>query len=703
MSTFHLDFETRSRADLKKVGAFRYANDPSTEILCVAIAKDDEGPRMWTSVKTSLSESALAYRLLREASEDPEAIIYAHNAMFEIAITDALWVKTFNLPRPQHHQWRCTAAMGRKAALPASLKKLAETLNLGEQKDHKGQALIRKFSIPQKKTSAFIEPENDPEAFKEFCEYCKQDVRVEQAIHQKLKDFELNGFSLKTFQLDIAINTRGFPVNLKALKVAEKLVNEETATLAEQFRQITGVEHTQNAKFLAWLKERGFKHNNLQAATMEEVLEEEDFDETTDLGKALMIKKRVSFASLKKIPAMIACAGPHDNRVRGTLTWHGTGPGRWSASLVQPQNFKRPTIKDTEAAYKDIQEECNAAWLDMVYGPPLEVVSSCIRHFIHDPDGKFLDADYAAIQARTVCWLAGQESALQEYRNDVDRYCSMASILYQKPVNKHDHAFPERFIGKQIVLGCGFGMGGPKFRATCEKLGYNDLEKGLEHKAVATFREHHPKVVDLWAALDNAAKLAIKNPGCEYPAGDYLTLFCKNTAGMKYLFLRLPSGREIAYPDPRLERQLRWRIQTDTMEHADGTKEPIFTSYAILNPTEAEILSARKKDPKARIGEAITFFGQLPMKAIWGRVSTYGGKLAENATMGVETDVMMHGLIQAEEAGYEVASVIHDEAVSYLRPGQTIEEFINHLTDLPEWGAGLPVVAEGGIIPFYKK
>ena len=703
MSIFSLDFETRSRADLKKVGAFRYANDPSTEILCVAIAKDDEDPVVCHIGNVHNEEDLIkGYHLIREISGNPEALVYAHNASFEIAISDALWQKTFGCPPPRHDQWRCTMAMARRAALPASLDKCSQALGLTQKKDPRGASLIRKFCVPQK-NGEFINPADEPAAFKELCDYCVQDVKVEQAIHKKLKGFELKGFPLKTFQLDIAINTRGFPVNLEGLANADKLVEEETLRLADLFRKLTGLEFTQNAKFLVWLKQRGFEHSNLQAATMEEVFEDEDFDDSTDLGKALMIKKRLSFVSLKKIKSMLACAGPHDNHVRGTLTWHGTGPGRWSASLVQPQNFKRPSVKNTEQAYQDICDGCTLAWLELVYGPPLEVISSCIRHFIHDKPNNFLDADYSAIQARTVCWLAGQADAVEDFKNGVDRYCKMASVLYGRPVNKYDHAFPERFIGKQIVLGCGFGMGGPKFRATCEKLGYHDLEEGLEHKAVATFRETHPKVVELWKALENAAKNAIRNPGQSYPAGEFLQMFCTTTAGMKYLLMKLPSGRKIAYPDPKLEQQIRWRQEIGSISKKDGSVEKLYSAHSILNPSPLQIVKVKERDPSARVSETITFYGQITGKQIWGRVTTYGGKLAENGTMGVETDVMMHGLILAEEAGYEVASVVHDEAISYMKPGQNIEDFIGHLTNLPDWAAGLPVAAEGGIIPYYKK
>lgn len=454
----HLDYETRSLADLPKVGGWRYAFDPSTEILCIGIAEERGDPVVWTP----WNHDRKAEALMREMGK-PETIIYAHNATgFEVPITDAIFEKTTGFKAPQHHQWRCTAAMGRRAALPSSLKRLAEALKLTNQKDDKGGGLIRKFSIPNGKTGMWVEPEEDMEAFQQFCEYCRQDVRVEQEIHQKLKDFELKGFPLQTFLLDLEINSRGFPVNLEALRKAQVIVEKESARISAQFEQLTGLSPNQNAKFLAWLKERGYERENLQSGTLEEVIEDEDFDPSSEVGKALLLKKRISFASLKKIPAMLACAGPHDNRVRGTLTFHGAGTGRWSASLVQPQNFKRPTIDETEDAYAAIQEGVDPMWLETMYGSSLEVVSSCIRHFIHDVDGgPMLDADYAAIEARALAWQANEKWRLDVFNTHGQIYESSAAAMFKIPLSefadykkKTGKQHPLRQKGKVAELAC---------------------------------------------------------------------------------------------------------------------------------------------------------------------------------------------------------------------------------------------------------
>lgn len=735
---YHLDFETRSRADLKKVGAFRYANDPSTEILCVAISKDDEEPVLWAPGFTGpiCAEVGLSFvqhivrakQIIHEISGNPEALVYAHNASFEIAISDALWRKTFGCPPPLHSQWRCTMAMARRAALPASLDKCSQALGLTEKKDARGGSLIRKFCVPQK-DGDFINPEDEPEAFKELCDYCIQDVRVEKAIHKKLHAFELKGLHLQVFQLTLDINTRGIPVNLDALHKAQKIIDEETGRLAEQFRRITGIEHTQNAKFLAWLKERGFKHENLQAATMEEVFEDEDFDETTDLGKALMIKKRVSYASLKKVAAMIACAGPHDNRVRGTLNDYGAGTGRWSASLIQPQNFKKPSKhleKVTEAIYRDIIDGADAAYLSLVYGPPLECISSCIRHFIHDAhvmsyrsgayqgtwDEPFLDADYSAIEARIIAWQAQEEWRMEVFRTHGKIYEASANQMFGTPMDEFDSykklngaSHPHRQKGKVAELALGYQGGvNAMLKMGAEKEGLTKKECASIVKA---WREASPGIVQLWYDAENAAKQAVKSPGARFEFGVRAEMFTARTAGIEYLFMRLPSGRRIAYPHPKIEKQLRWI----TLHPSTGEE----VSHAILNPTPEDVQKAKKQVAKSRelfpkvelkeprLGEGITYWGQIPMKTVWGRISLYGGSAVNNLIQGIAADVMATGVINSSAAGYEIVSLIHDEALAHSKPGQSIEQFIELLTDMPPWAEGLPLKAAGGVIPFYRK
>lgn len=270
----------------------------------------------------------------------------------------------------------------------------------------------------------------------------------------------------------------------------------------------------------------------------------------------------------------------------------------------------------------------------------------------------FLDADYSAIEARIVCWLAGQEDALEEYRQGVDRYKRMASFIYGIPeeeVNK----FPQRFLGKTAILMCGFGGGGGTFRVSCRKMGY-DLPERMEFKAVEAYRARHQKVEQGWKAVDKAAKSAIIKKG-EMFSACRCDFKCKEIEGMWFLLIRLPSGRKLAYPRPKV-------VPSRKFENATS----------------------------------VVYFGHI-IGTQWGDVDTYGGKIIQNITEGVQSDIMAHGAHNCENAGYEIATLIHDQALAYHQPGQTAEEFVELLTDLPGWASGLPIEAEGGIVPFYKK
>jgi DNA polymerase len=740
----HLDFESFSSCDIRDVGGYRYANDPSTEILCCAVALNDEEPVLWLPYDYVLitdwyaNETHEQAWCLIEEAQKPDTIVYAHNASFEIAMSDALWQKTFGFAPPQHRQWRCTAAMARRAALPHALGKLAEKLNLKHQKDKRGDTLIRTFSIPQKKPAkkwnlepgGRITPQMAPELFREFCEYCLQDVRAEQEVARVLGPFEMQGMVLEAFFADIEINSRGLPVNLLALENAQRLIDEETARISAEFSALTGLSPNQNQALLGWLKAKGYIRDDLKAATIDEELEDFDistsaWDDTDATGdpaavyQALQLRKQFSYAAVKKIPKMLACAGPHDNKVRGTIIPFGAGPGRWSGSLIQPQNFKRPTLKHTEEAYRDIEAGESADIIKLLYGGPLEVVSSSIRHFIHDSrecdcwayggcdlcdftgyqEHDMLDVDYNAIESRIVCWLAGQDDALEEYRNGVDRYCRMASRIFgipeediQRRVKAGDaEAILMRFIGKQCILGCGYGMGSTKYGATCENLG-TKVSSELSQLAVSTFRETNPKIVQFWYDTERAAKAAIQNKGQRYTVGK-IQFFSMDIAGMHYLMMRLPSGRHIAYPEVSLVYETPQDVPTDAEWEAMSDAEKSF-----LYNDEKPIVKPARKD-RGRI----TFYAQPQGTSIWGRVDTYGGKLVENATQGTAADVMMCGLINAERAGYKAATLIHDQILAYKEEHQTVEELVQLMTSLPAWATGLPIAAEGKVVPFYKK
>lgn len=391
----HIDFETFSKADIKSVGAYRYAFDPSTEILCAAMALGDGEPFVWDSLgmwRGDTMEGIVGIAPFWNALDNPEVLIYAHNAQFEFAIMQALLVKTWNIDCPHVSRFRCTMSLARRAALPGKLDKLSEVLELEHKKDKRGTALIKKFSVmqpPKKATKTRgalperrIMPQDEPEAFAEFMAYCAQDVRAEQEIARRLNHFD-EPINNANYTLHEMINARGVTVNLDALRHAQKLIEEETEIVSSAFRELTGFEVTQGAKLLDWLRKGGIELDNLQAETIENWVDNEA-DPQSIGTEAVKMKQSIAYASIKKVAAMIACAGPHDNRIRGMLNHHGATTGRSTNSLVQFQNMRRSTLANSEQAYAEICGGISLEMLRCCYGPPLEVIASCVRHFVQD-------------------------------------------------------------------------------------------------------------------------------------------------------------------------------------------------------------------------------------------------------------------------------------------------------------------------------
>jgi len=776
-----MDDETFSAAPLggkTGVGAHRYARDPSTQLLMKALAVGDGPVVVWVNPaiceNPNPKDQIIAEGILATLS-DPNTIIFAHNAPFEAAISRALFTKTTGYKAPDPKQFRCTQAMTRRAGLPPALEDVGWVLGLRAQKDKAGHDLIKKFCVPQKNKHKPTEnlkllakralnphrdrilptdSEADMEDFKRFIEYCRQDVEVERQAAHTLKYFALTGDALATFQLDLTINERGFPVNLTAINNALKIIEETEAKTGSEFMKLTGLKHTQREKILAWLQARGWEGKDLKAETVDAHLDsaeaaggssdeddedsqESEFgeDDGTDVSRALMLRKRLTYAAVKKVKAILAMVGPDDNRVRGTLILWGAGPGRWAGFKVQPQNMKRPStrlVRDmpwkelgfksegkalgwlTQAAYRDILAGRDADWLELMYGPPLEVVSSCIRHFIHDYEecpyhsvwggrcpesgdcgpyeNEMLSADFAAIEARGVAWLAGQEDVIEWYRQGLDLYKIMASKIYGVPYEEVDE-FPQRFVGKQARLLLGYYGGGEKFRTTCEKYGYFDLPEGFEHEVVKIFRETNPEIVKLWHIMERCATAAVVNPGKTVVVNDKISFRVMEIGnGVSFLLMRLPSGREISYPMPEM---------TPCLSYKWGSKR-----VQILNPTPEDIEKAIKRvGKKYFIKDVITYYGKTGKDGTlaWGRVATYSGKLVENATQGLAADFMVNGALRCEAAGYEIATLIHDESLNYKKPGQTAEELCSLLASLPAWATGMPLLAEGKTVPFYTK
>lgn len=525
---YHLDFETYSPQPLgnkKSVGAFRYASDPETEILIMAIAKNDGPVQTWDVLNGGVE----AHNMLRDAIQS-DSIIYAHNAQFEHAICTYVLEDLFKgvTSPPKIEQWRCTAAMCRLAAIPSSLEEAGEFLGLEVLKDKDGERLIDIFSKPRKATKhdprTRIMPADEPEEFQRFIDYCARDVLVEQKIYNRIKyDFPLEGWSLQSFQADLRMNSRGIPVNRPALERANELIGEFLARMVPLFREQTsvvgdtqvlpvtkqrkepkevpldeGFNPTQREMMMVWLSNRGFTGEDLTAKTQEEWISDPR-GLTEEAKTALHTYSLIASAAVKKVPAMLAMACG-DNYIRGALMVFGAErTHRWTGKGMQPQNFARPKVKFTELAYDMICRGCSLDEIEDVCGDFFDVLVSVIRHFIQPHQGYCLQADYSAIEARVAPWLVGEQATLDLFEAGEPLYEIMASIIFNVEVKDVTEA--QRFVGKQAVLGCSYNMGRPKFRGTCEGYGFTPPPEMVED-----YKKRHSGVVAVEFSKFKAAK-----------------------------------------------------------------------------------------------------------------------------------------------------------------------------------------------------
>lgn len=614
----HLDYETRSKVDLPSCGAHRYGCDPSTEILMAGVSTDDSDEVfLWVNPKfrtaDMIGENEPAEELLAKAG-----LIYAHNAPFEQAISWGCGQRmewfgfgwTLDI-------WRCTAAMARKAGLPASLEKCAEALGLVQQKDPRGKQLIKFFSVP-KPDGTFNEPKDFPEEWFDFGEYCRQDVRTEKAIHKALKVFELQGLPLETFQFDLRMNQLGIPVNVPALHHAQKIIDEVQTKVATEFVALTGLNPTQREKVRVLV---GL--DNMQAEVVEWAIKQTRVDaeachgmgetrlelQHLRLNRILTLYQQVSYAAVKKIAAMLDWACP-DGRMRGVFKYYGAGTGRWSSGGPQLQNAKKATSEMrsmTDAAYKAICMGASAGALDVLFGDPLEVIASSIRHFVHDANGPILDGDYNAIEGRIGCWIAGQNDILEDWRQGKDLYKRAAAFVFNEPESGIGKG-AKRDFGKVVELACQFGLGLDGFIRTCGNFGI-DCPPELAKRAVYEYyRPTHDKIVSYWYILDDQMREAISCPGVK--VGRFVL---RKIAGMVFMLMELPSGRSLSYPLPEINRR---------------------------EPTDEEKAEMKKgkQYPDKRFLE-ISYWGQLPMSTQWGRIKLHGSKAFENC-LGEGTEVL---------------------------------------------------------------
>lgn len=649
----HLDFETYSDLDIRKVGGHRYARHPSCEVLiCAYLLPGMSEPAVWLP-----RQEAPPKRLVDWVRGGGK--LGAHNASFERVVwRHALTRMHPGLPQVKDSQWVCTAAKAAASGLPRSLDKALTALGLPVSKDLEGSKLIKVFCSPKRPSKkdprVRILPEEDPR-FQRFIEYCQQDVRGEVALDDALPD--LNARERRMFILDMVMNDRGLPIDLPLVEKALKVVQVLEVSIAARVSTLTGgLKATQVQKMLDFFTERGIDLENMRAETVRQAVKREDLsDEAKEL---LELRVEAGKASTKKLISMMACADPDDHVVQGGFLYHGAHTGRYAGRLVQPHNFIRGTLKDHQRDLVfDLLQYADPDLFLILYDKPIDVISQCMRGFIMAPEGYELAVvDYTAIEARVLAWIAGEDHMLAAYFKGVDVYKLMATKLY-KLDSINDVTDEQRRIAKNLVLGCGYQLGGIKFVDYAANAGVIITEE-FAKTAVKAYRDGHPAIVKSWGMVERLVAGAIRNPGETYEG-----LKCEFYMREHWLCIKLPSGRELRYP------------------------------YARAIPVE------RWGKPAFEISFRTEIKGQFV------REKTYGGKLIENIVQAIARDVMMEGMLAAETNGYPVLGTVHDELLALRELGTSnikeLEELVcvRHI----KWTAGMPLASKGFVCVRYKK
>lgn len=712
------DFETRSMVELKKAGAYKYSLDPSTKPTCLAFKILGE-PTVyfldyhlvntpWKRLPEKLR--VLWTRLILEGYQ-----FSAHNSFFERCIYDNIMVARYGWPGIPPRQRRCTAAKAAACALPRNLEGAGEVLKLSTQKDRRGYQAMMATCKPTKKWNEwrkareeiaagrkvgakkqmiaaapeppiFLEPDTAPEVFTTLYTYCKIDVRAEELVDLALPDLSVQEQEI-WFQNQM-LNWRGLRIDIPTVEKIWRIMEEESRMKLKDLDALTmGLVTKPNSvkSIMQFLALEGIELPNLRKQTVEDALN--GFGLSEDMRELLEIRKALSMASTKKYKSFLDRANV-DHRVRDILLYHGASTGRDTGTGVQPHNFPRGLIKiSKDRPYAAVENviECDADMLRLLYGESLGILfSALLRNMIIPTEGhELFVADFSKVEVAVIWWLAGNAPGLKVLTNDLDPYKYMAAANTGKPYIAISDEGDERQLGKAQVLGCGFGMGAPKFQKTAWDMYRLKLTLKQAKEAVKSYREANPAVPELWKAYERAALEVVRRGGV-ITAGKCKFIYNpkKYYGGIRFLWIELPSGRRLAYADP----QIAWRVrQYDVIE---------------TNAKGEEILVQKTSAPM----ETLEFWGVNSKTKKWALERTWGGTLAENITQATARDLMMPGMVRLEKRGYRGLLMVHDEGITEKKIGEgSTEEFVEILCETPPWARGMPISAKGWSGPRYRK
>lgn len=658
-----IDYETGSEAKLEIVGAIEYSKHPSTFAFCVGYKVDDGPKRLWIPERAPMPDDL--WQCFKSGT------LVAHNAAFERAITRNVLTR-YPLLTPEQREclaglpasrWRCTAAKAAACSLPRSLGMAALVLGLPTQKDKHGHWLIKKYSKPRKPSKK--NPKlwwDDKKDLRAIYRYCLTDVQAEWELDQALPD--LSPHEQKVWELDQKINDRGILIDIPTVKIVLGMIFEEMGNITRNVRELSkgSIQSVaQHAKVLAWLNARGAEMTNLQAATIVEKLMDDSLSD--NVRRMLEYRQGGSKTSTAKYQMMLKVVGD-DNRARELLLYCGAFvTGRWSGKRIQPHNFPRPTIKgfNSDEAIALIQSGGIEA-IRAKYGKTkvMDVLVSAIRGMLIASFGyELFCADFAAVEARLAFWVAEHEAGLKAFRENQKLYEQMASDAFGIPIDEVAKESLERFVGKESVLGCQYGMGWAKFMSQCHKKGMRAVTPEIAKKAVYTYRRVHYPIPEIWKTLEQAAIQAILNPGKSYRVTK-MVLYVRNN----FLHIKLPSGRKLRYFRPRVSQK----------QLAGGRMVPQIHHWAMDHHQ-------------------------------WCEVAMWGGVLFNNCIQGIARDLMMWGTANIENAGYRFLLSVHDEGLAERKIGfGNLKEYLTLMAGLlPAWAKGAPITADGWVGKRYRK